>query len=145
MIESGPSEQSQLRGVSLEYVKTTHLDNRRKIVEFYNQDVLTFANARVIKINPPKAGGKTVLGGHFHRDSELLFVLYGKIDTLKLQDVDTNDGFVFTNIGKGVKVFLPSRIAHELIFSSRATLIALREDIYTPDTLIPHQIILPHL
>lgn len=140
MPEQLRNPESPLTKVVIETIQPTHVDERRAIVEFQDNQELPFRNMKVIRINQPDTNGGFELGNHFHEDIELFFLEEGSIDTLILEDPNTGERQVHKNIPENSRIFLPPNVAHLFVFREAAKLLAFSENEFNPQNLKPHKI-----
>lgn len=133
--------QSALHRAKVEIIQPVHTDQRRQIIEFYDQMAPRFGNLRLIRINSSSEG--FVLGQHYHLDTELFFLGRGAIDQLILSDPATHEQRRFSNLGPDTLIELPARVAHTFLFREPSDLWAANENPHDPTNFVPYQVNIP--
>jgi len=129
---------SGLHLAKVEVIQPVHTDQRRQIVEFYDQVAPRFGNLRLIRINGSAEG--FVLGQHYHLDTELFFLGRGAINKLILTDPETQEQRRFENLGPDTLIQLPPRVAHTFHFTKESDLWAANENPHDPANFVPYHV-----
>ena len=129
-----------LAGVVVETLPITHSDNRRSFVEFFDslEGKYSMRGVKVMNIKKPPKDGEIVVGGHWEKAREVIYVLSGRIDNLRVADVETQEEKDIGPIPAGRRIMLPPNIAHRLTFIEEAVLIVLNEAPFSPAKLKPY-------
>ncbi len=125
-----------LASVRIDWMPIAHQDNRRIAVEIFSAPGITIRDSKVLVVNQPKEGEETIIGGHWEKGLEIIYVQAGEISTLRLADVQTGDEGKYDNLLQGTRIMMPSGIAHQLRFRNSATLMIFNEIPYSPDKLV---------
>lgn len=136
--EQTPQFGTGLAGVVVETLPITHADSRRFFTEFFDSAQVGIGGVKVMNIEQPPTGQETVVGGHWEKGLEVIFVQSGSISRLLLADVNTREERSYKNIGANSRVILPPNIAHRLSFRQPASLIILNEVPFSPAKLVPY-------
>ena len=127
-------------GVCVEHLSVTHEDARRSLVEFGTAAKVTdpaYRGAKIIHTHPPH-GDTISLGAHWEEGGEVIYIVSGMADALNVINPATGEKRTFKNIKAGSRITINEGIAHQLIFSQEAVVVALNEEPFSPTRAHPY-------
>lgn len=127
---------SALGEVRIDHTPIVHSDARRAAVEIFSSTGIIIRDAKILMVEQPIDGKESVIGGHWEKGLEIIYVQQGEIATLKLADVNTGDEVSYGHVSAGTRIILPAGVAHQFRFREAATLLVFNEVPFTPEKLV---------
>ncbi len=128
--------QSALSGVRIDRMPIAHADARRTAVEIFSSPSITIRDSKVLMVNQPPEGTEAVIGGHWEKGIEIIYVQQGEMTVLRLVDINTGEQARHEHLSEGTRIILPPGIAHQFRFTGQATLMIFNEVPFTPEKLV---------
>ncbi len=134
--EQAPKIESALSRVQIDSTPIGHEDGRRSSTEIFSSPDITIRDSKCLVVKQPPEGTEAVIGGHWEKGVEIIWVQHGEISTLRLADVATGEEETHEHVSAGTRVILPPMVAHQLRFTGPATLIVFNEVPFIPEKLV---------
>lgn len=134
--EEAPRSESALSRVQIDPTPIGHEDGRRASTEIFSSPDITIRDSKCLRVKQPPDGTEAVIGGHWEKGTEIIWVQEGEITTLRLADVNTGEEATHEHVSAGTRVILPPMVAHQLRFRGAAMLIVFNEVPFVPEKLV---------